>query len=85
MSNADDHDLLLKLVQKVDMLYEEFRRVSNGVGFPRCAERQARIEALEKEVRLAHGRVDALKNRLWWAVSTALAAFGGLILNLLKG
>ena len=90
MSNpANDHDLLLKLVQKVDMIYEEFRRVSNGTGFPRCAERRGEIEASKQTAASAHKRIDTLNNRLWWAITTSIVTGLGfitsIILTVVKG
>lgn len=78
MSDTSDHDLLVELLAKFDSFYEEFRRVSNGTGFPRCAERLARIEALEKDL-------DALKARLWWAFGIIATQAVGLIFAAIKG
>ena len=96
MSEASDHDLLLRLISKFDAFYDEFRRVSNGTGFPRCAERLARIEALEddlKEARKAaekdaaalHKRIDTLGARFWWAIGFALTSAVGFALTAIKG
>lgn len=85
MSDSGDHDLLLRLIAKFDSFYEEFRRVSNGIGFPRCAERLARLEAVENDNKVLHKRIDDLKAKLWWAVASALAAGGGFVISILKG
>lgn len=69
---ASDHDLLLKLHTKLDLLYEEFRRVSNGTGFPRCVERLGRLESAEKAIVAAHRRLDRVQNRAWWAAGLAV-------------
>ena len=67
------------------MFYEEFRRVSNGVGFPRCAERRALLDELKEENRILHKRIDNLGARFWWAISTSLVTLAGFVLSLLKG
>lgn len=86
MSNpANDHDLLLKLIQKVDLFYEEFRRASNGVGFARCAERLARLENLEEELRIAHKRIDNVNSRFWGAITFIIGETVTLALLYLKG
>ena len=53
----EDHDLLIKINSLLQHLNDEFRRVSNGHGFPRCAERLSRIEVVEESVKLAHERI----------------------------
>lgn len=82
MTDTPDHDLLVRLVNKLEMFYEEFRRVSNGSGFPRCAERLNRITTLERDLQTAHKRLDALKTKLWWAVTTSLTTLVGFIASL---
>jgi len=37
---------------------DEYRRTANGKGFPRCAERLARLEALEAGLASAESRLD---------------------------
>lgn len=83
MSSPGDHDLLLKLIQKVDMLYEEFRRVSNGHGFPRCAERLAKLEGVKEELKVLHKRIDSINSKIWWAVTTSLVSLAGMLASLL--
>lgn len=43
-------EMLLEISAKLNNLTEEFRRVSNGTGFPRCVERVERIRRLEQDV-----------------------------------
>ena len=38
---------LERIDQKLDDLIKQFDKVSNGVGFPRCAERKSIIESLQ--------------------------------------
>jgi hypothetical protein len=45
-----DHDLLVTLNTKFDLFMDEFRRISNGEGFPRCVQRSQRITELEKDI-----------------------------------
>lgn len=89
MSDQTDHDLLVALRSDFKAFYEEFRRISNGVGFPRCAERLARLEAVEDENGLLHKRIDDLKSKLWWAVtfsvSSMVSFIAAIILTLVKG
>lgn len=96
MSDTSDHDLLLRLISKFDSFYDEFRRVSNGTGFPRCAERLARIEALEKELAesqknaeknagILHKRIDSGNSRFWWLIAFIFTQAVGFILTLIKG
>ena len=89
MSDQSDHDLLIALSADLKAFYEEFRRVSNGVGFPRCAERRGDIEAARKEAANAHKRIDTLNARLWWAITTSIVTGTGfissIILWLVKG
>lgn len=88
-TQSTDHDLLMKLNTKFDSFYEEFRRVSNGVGFPRCAERLGRLDALEEDTETAHRRIDDIKSKLWWAITTSIVTGVGfissVILWLVKG
>ena len=74
-----DHDLLVKLHAKFDSLWEEFRRVSNGTGFPRCAERLGKLDNLENQCRALHKRIDALTSRCWWAITVAVTSMLGFI------
>lgn len=74
----NDHDLLIEIHAQLTALTEEFRRVSNGTGFPRCAERLPRIKALEEEVK-------NLKAKLWWSYGLALTTLLGLVISFVKG
>lgn len=89
MSNQSDHDLLVALRAEFKTFYEEFRRVSNGTGFPRCVERRGELEAARKEAANAHKRIDTLNTRLWWAITTSIVTGVGfissIILWLVKG
>lgn len=85
MSETTDHDLLVKLVAKFDSFYEEFRRVSNGTGFPRCAERLAHLEAAEAEIETLHGRIDKANARFWWLLTFGIGQAAAFILLLVKG
>lgn len=78
MTTPNDHDLLLKMSAQLNSFYEEFRRVSNGIGFPRCAERLARLEVVEKN----H---ETLKARLWWVATFSISTLVGLVIMFLKG
>jgi len=49
-TDMSDHDLLLRIDQRLQDLIKEIDKVSNGVGFPRCAERKAQIEELRSSV-----------------------------------
>jgi hypothetical protein len=75
-NNLTDHDLLIRLEVKVNILLEEFRRTSNGTGFPRCAERLGRLVTLEEDFK-------QLSSKCWWAVTTAIVSLGGLLGSLL--
>lgn len=96
MSDTSDHDLLVELLAKFDSFYEEFRRVSNGTGFPRCAERLARIEALEKDLEdfkkqtekdlaVAHKRMDSGNTRFWWLIGIIITQAVGFVMAVVKG
>lgn len=56
MNDQTDHDLLITIDQKLTDLNEEFRRVSNGTGFPRCEARRERLEDLEAGQRELRGQ-----------------------------
>lgn len=45
-----DHELLIRMDQKLTDLGNRFDAVSNGTGFPRCVERAGRITQVEKEL-----------------------------------
>lgn len=83
--NSSDHDLLLKLNTKFDMLYEEFRRTSNGTGFPRCVERLERLEQLEADNQVLHKRINDIKSKFWWAFTVAATTILGLVVAAMKG
>lgn len=89
IDSSSDHDLLIALSADLKAFYDEFRRVSNGVGFPRCAERRGEIEAARKEAADAHRRIDTLNARLWWAITFSITSGLGfittVILSLVKG
>lgn len=42
-----DHDLLIEIRQDMKHLKSEFEKISNGVGFPRCATRAEEIRTLK--------------------------------------
>ena len=84
MSEASDHDLLLRLISKFDAFYDEFRRVSNGTGFPRCAERLAYMKALEEDLKTLKADLEALKAKLWWVVGLVITSFMGFIVLAIK-
>lgn len=44
-----DHDLLIEIRQDMKHLKNEFEKISNGVGFPRCATRAGQIAALQEK------------------------------------
>lgn len=85
MNPSTDHDLLLELNTKFDLLYEEFRRTSNGTGFPRCVSRLERLEGLESTAKAAHKRLDNLNSKCWWAFTVISTSILGLIAAALKG
>jgi len=51
MNEAEKIELLLELKGDVKHLLEEWKKVSNGVGFPRCAERGEKIKSLQDNYR----------------------------------
>jgi hypothetical protein len=85
LSEQTDHDLLIELRSEFKAFYEEFRRVSNGIGFPRCGERLERLKQLEEEAKVLHKRIDDIKSKFWWAFTVASTSILGLIITLLKG
>lgn len=50
-TQMSDHDLLLRIDQKLQDLIKQIDKVSNGEGFPRCAARRVQIEDLRSSVR----------------------------------
>lgn len=85
MSAPNDHDLLLQVNSKLDALTEEFRRVSNGQGFPRCADRLARLNSIEKENQTLHKRIDAANARFWWLVTFSVGQLAAFVISVIKG
>lgn len=85
MSEHTDHDHLIALRAEFKSFYEEFRRVSNGVGFPRCGERLERLKQTEDDVKVLHKRIDDIKAKFWWAFTAVSASILGLIVSALKG
>lgn len=90
-----DHDLLVSLNTKFDVWMDEFRRISNGVGFPRCVQREGRMAALEKDMaekawrdeiisfeKRLTGEVQSLANSIRWMRNTF---FGGTAVFALIG
>jgi hypothetical protein len=53
-----DHDRLVRLQAKHEALEAEFRRVSNGVGWPRCERREERLEELGDDIRKIEERLN---------------------------
>lgn len=47
MTDQERADMLIRIDQKLDDLKERFDKVSNGKGFPRCAEREVRLSRIE--------------------------------------
>lgn len=50
MTEQERNELLIQIKEKLDNLVAAFDNVSNGVGFPRCVEREQRIMRLEQDV-----------------------------------
>jgi hypothetical protein len=88
-AQMSDHDLLIRLEVKINMLFEEFRRTSNGTGFPRCAERLERLESLESSLKQTRKDFESLTGKCWWAVTFAVTSLTGfasaVIVFMMKG
>ncbi len=84
-NNTSDHDILIALRAELKTFYEEFRRISNGVGFPRCGERLERLKHMEEDIKVLHKRIDEIKSKFWWAFTAAATSILGLIFAILKG
>jgi hypothetical protein len=46
-----DHDLLIRIDERLADMEESFRKISNGVGFPRCATHAAKLAELEGDIK----------------------------------
>jgi len=77
--NLDDQaELLVEIKTKLDTLIKQFEKVSNGIGFPRCAERKQQIVTL-------FNRIDKLENHntwLWRSLTGAVIV--GVIVELVR-
>ncbi len=74
-----------RLSEKLDNLIERFDAVSNGIGFPRCSDRAARLLAVEREIaelkRLNEGAVSKAEfNQLARSYTWLRNVFVGLLL-----
>jgi hypothetical protein len=56
---AKDHDLLQQVHAELCRLRIDFDKISNGTGFPRCAERAQRMDRLGE-------RLKNVESRLLW-------------------
>lgn len=67
-----DHELLIRIDEKLDGLQTQFDKVSNGTGFPRCVERNERLKAVEAAIKKQ-------KDSQKWAWRSILTAGIGLV------
>ena len=78
MNPDEQAELLVEIKTKLDTLIKQFEKVSNGVGFPRCAERKEQITTLFK-------RVDKLENHNTWLWRSLVGAVVvGVIFELIR-
>jgi hypothetical protein len=78
MNPEDQAELLVEIKTKLDTLIRQFDKVSNGIGFPRCAERKEQITSLFK-------RIEKLENHnswLWRSLGGAVIV--GVIVELVR-
>lgn len=87
---------LATLQTTLDSFNAEFRRGANGVGYPRCAERNARLGDVEKSLALAHQRIGeerrkreeetkTIDKKLWAALVCAVLGLINFVVPYLKG
>ena len=78
MNPDEQAELLVEIKTKLDTLIKQFEKVSNGVGFPRCAERKEQITTL-------FNRVDKLENHNTWLWRSLVGAVVmGVIFELIR-
>ena len=78
MNPDEQAELLVEIKTKLDTLIKQFEKVSNGVGFPRCAERKEQITTL-------FNRVEKLENHNTWLWRSLVGAVVvGVIFELIR-
>lgn len=69
-------DLLVRIDEQVGRLRKDLDRVSNGVGFPRCAERLQRIEGMGHSIESVRNSYIWLRNLVVSGLVALLLAIG---------
>lgn len=70
----DDRELLVRMDEKLDALQRAYDKSSNGVGFPRCVERDGRLLSVETKMK---DMLDSQK----WAWRTIIVTGGTLLVK----
>ena len=80
MDSNEQENLLIEINTKLETLVKQFDKVSNGVGFPRCAERKEQLITVFR-------RIDKLEDTnkwLWRALAGAgISWVGSLIVGII--
>ena len=78
MNIEEQAELLVEIKTKLDTLIKQFEKVSNGIGFPRCAERGQLIETLFKRIE----KLESHNTWLWRSLMGAVIV--GVIFELIR-
>jgi len=79
MDSEEMGELLIRIDERQEKMQKDFEKVANGVGFPRCAERGAKIGNLAEGQKSLWKSVSNIRNT---GIGAAITLVVGIVIKL---